>query len=139
VGYAFGVLEIVRQRFVIDGRAPNWPQDGAVGPWFDTVASTSQVKERGQGYTTLLLDLLVPDRDYVAYMRGKGHYAVYGDARLKREESGMWHGTIQSTDLQVEGACTPDAKAFLKEGSLIPGTLPAARREAFSMARLGWS
>jgi hypothetical protein len=117
VGYAFGVLEIVRQRFVIDGREPNWPQDGAVGLWFATVASTGQVKEGDQGYTTLLLDLLVPDRDYVAYMRGKGHYADYGDARLKREESGMWHGTIQSTDLRVEGACTPAVEAFLKEGT----------------------
>jgi|SRR6266571_4702171 len=139
-GYGISVLEVVRQRLVIDGREPKWPQDGAVGLWFAKVTSTSLANERARGSADMFLFLLTlfPDRDYVEYMRRKGHYATYGDARLKKDESGMWHGTIQSADLRVEGACMPSTETLQKEGSGSQ-TLYAPRGEGDHFLIIAWS
>jgi hypothetical protein len=137
-GYGISVLEVVRQRFSIDGREPQWPRDGAVGLWFAKVISTSPVNERARGSENLFLFALVPDRDYVGYMRRKGHYSTYGDVRLKRDQSGMWHGTIESADLQVEGACRPSTEASQK-GRTGSETFYAPRGEGDHFLVLAWS
>jgi len=65
-------------------------------------------------------------------------YATYGGARLKRDESGMWHGTIQSVDLRVEGACVPSTETLQKEGSGSQ-TFYAPRGEGDHFLVIAWS
>ena len=61
-----------------------------------------------------------------------------GDARLKRDESGMWHGTIQSVDLRVEGAGVPSTETLQKEGSGSQ-TFYAPRGEGDHFLVIAWS
>jgi hypothetical protein len=105
--YGVSILEIAAQKlFSIDGHEPQWPKNGAIAIWLARVASTMKNElVRGQEHLSLLI--LVPDKGYVEYMRSKGHYAEYGDVTLRRDESGVRHGSIQTTSLQVDAACTP--------------------------------
>jgi hypothetical protein len=106
-GWGVSFLEIVRQEiFEIDGRAPDLPPDGAIALWFAAIkpAADNPGAERGR----LILDLWVPDSAYVAYMTSKGHYATYGDVGLSRAADGVWEGSIELPDLQVQARCRPN-------------------------------
>ena len=82
-------LEIVRMgSFTIDGRAPNWPEHGAAALWCARVAPSDPTSDLGPGRPFLTLEFWMPDSSYVAYMRGKGHYATYGDVKLVRNAQG---------------------------------------------------
>ena len=109
--YGVSFLEVARSdHFSIDGREPQWRKDGAAALWFARVTPTGLKNERARGSEYVSLLILVPDRAYVEYMNTKGHYAQYGDVTLRREESGVRRGTIQTADLQVEAACTPSGE-----------------------------
>jgi hypothetical protein len=109
----FGVsfLEIAHQDlFSIDGREPRWPKDGAIAFWAARVIPAGLKNDRARGQEHVLLLILVPDRAYVEYMKAKRHYAEYGDVSLRRDESGVRYGTIQTVGLQVEAKCKPTSE-----------------------------
>lgn len=101
-------LEIVRMgSFTIDGRAPNWPEHGAAALWCARVAPSDPTSDLGPGRPFLTLEFWMPDSSYVAYMRGKGHYATYGDVKLVRNAQGSWRGSVSVAGLSVVAECTP--------------------------------
>ena len=57
----------------------------------------------GGGRSAIELLIIVPDKNYVRYMRERGHYAEYGDARLQRGESNSWKGQFDTAGLRVTG------------------------------------
>jgi hypothetical protein len=101
-------LEIVRARtFTVDGRAPRWPSHGAAALWFARVAPADPRADLGPGRPLLELDLWIPDKAYVRYLREKGYCAAYGDVRLRRDSSGRWLGSMDVPGLEVTVACRP--------------------------------
>jgi len=40
-------------------------------------------------------------------MRGKGHYASYGDVRLRKDADGNWLGSIEVAGLSASARCSP--------------------------------
>ncbi len=101
-------VEIVRmQTFMIDGRAPTWPQHGALGLWFARVAPADPATDLGPGQPFLALEFWLPDSVYVAAMREKGHYATYGNVVLTQSEEGKWQGSIDVDGLNVVAECMP--------------------------------
>lgn len=120
--WAFSFIEITRQRaFLIDGRGPKLPENGGIGLWFAPV-DPSQLAEdipsdlfetiiapaRG---AVLALGTWIPDRDYVAYMRARGHYAEYGMVTLVESGAGAYVGEILLDDLQVRVSALPHGEA----------------------------
>jgi len=101
-------LEIARMdSFTIDGDAPVWPPDGAIGLWFARVAPAHDSIDLGAGQPYLALEFWLPDSSYVATIREKGHHATYGNVVLSRSEDGKWRGTITMDGLSVVGECAP--------------------------------
>ena len=106
--WGISFLEIVRMKtFMIDGRSPAWPEAGAAALWFARVAAVDPEKDLGPGRPLLALEFWIPDRDYVAYMRGKGHFASYGDVRLRKDADGNWLGSIEVAGLSASAKCSP--------------------------------
>ncbi len=106
--WGISFIEIVRMKtFAIDGRSPDWPENGAAALWFARVAPADPARDLGPGKPFLALEFWLPDRDYVAYVRGKGHYAGYGDVRLRQDPAGNWLGSIQVAGLSVSAQCSP--------------------------------
>ncbi len=101
-------LEFVRARtFIIDGRTPAWPAQGAVALWFARVAPSDPTTDLGPGRPFLALDFWLPDRAYVSYMNRKGYYASYGVGRLSPSAQGQWSGSLAVEDLTISAECTP--------------------------------
>jgi hypothetical protein len=121
-------LEIVRARtFTVDGRAPCWPSHGAAALWLARVAPADPRADLGPGRLLLTLDLWIPDKAYVRYMREKGYYAGYGDVRLRRDSSGRWLGSVKGPGLIVTTACIP-------AGPVAGGPMSAGRQAIFPPA-----
>lgn len=111
-------LEIVRmQKFAIDGREPNWPEQGAAALWCARVASSDSAIKLGPGQPFLILNFWVPDSNYVAYMQNKGHYATYGDIELYQDSEQTWHGSIRTDNLTVEMLCNASGPVYGGPGS----------------------
>ena len=93
--WGISFLEIVKmETFMIDGQAPDWPRDGAIALWAARVAPSDSSTSLSPGQPLLVLEFWLPDRQYVAYMRDKGHYATFGDVKLRQDPSGKWRGSI---------------------------------------------
>jgi hypothetical protein len=116
--WAFSFIEITRQKaFVLDGRAPKLPKDGGIGLWFAPVDTSQLAKEIGKDAfdsiiapslgAVLGLGLWIPDRQYVAYMRARGHHAEYGLVTLVKDSTGAFKGEIQLDNLLVRSSATP--------------------------------
>lgn len=106
--WGISFIEIVRMKtFVIEGRSPAWPENGAAAIWFARVAPSDPAKDLGPGKPFLALEFWLPDKKYVAYMRGKGHYASYGDVRLRQDAKGDWLGSIAADGLGLTARCSP--------------------------------
>lgn len=101
-------LEIVRTGiFTIDGRAPNWPEGGAAALWCARVAPSVPTADLGMGRPLLTLEFWMPDRSYVAYMRGKGYPASYGQVKLLQSADGRWRGSVDVPGLSLAAGCRP--------------------------------
>jgi hypothetical protein len=116
--WAFSIIEITRQKaFLIDGKGPTFPEGGGIGLWlapvdpsqlaghiekemFDTIIAPSQ--DAG-----LTLGIWVPDREYVAYMRARGHHAEYGMVTLVKGSNGLYRGEIRLDNLYIRSSATP--------------------------------
>ncbi len=117
-GWAFSFIEITRQQaFLLDGRAPTLPENGGIGLWFAPVDPSRLAgeipKDRFDSIiapslgSVLGLGIWVPDREYVAYMRARGHYAEYGMVTLVTDSVGAFHGEIRLDNLHVRMTATP--------------------------------
>jgi hypothetical protein len=116
--WAFSFIEITRQKaFLIDGRSPVLPENGGIGLWFAPVDPSQLAGEiPKQVFDTIIapslgavlgLGLWIPDREYVAFMRARGHYAEYGLVTLEKDGKGTFQGEIRLDDLQVRSSATP--------------------------------
>ncbi len=106
--WGISFLEIVRMgTFTIDGRTPNWPEHGAAALWFARVAPSVPATDLGPGQPFLALEFWMPDSAYVAYMRGKGHYATYGDVKLIQNAEGIWRGSVSVAALSIVAESVP--------------------------------
>lgn len=111
-------LEIARmESFTIDGDAPVWPEDGAIGLWFARVAPAHDATDLGPGQPYLALEFWLPDSSYVAKFREKGHYATYGNVALNRSPDGKWRGTIAVDGLSIVAECVPTGPITGGQGS----------------------
>jgi hypothetical protein len=134
-------LEIVRAGvFTIDGRAPIWPENGAVALWCARVAPSDPAADLGPGRPFLVLELWMPDRAYVAYMLGKGHHASYGDVKLVRNADGSWRGSVDVAGLSIVAGCTPSGPARGGAGSAgMQALLPPLSSSAKAIVRVAFA
>ncbi len=119
--WAFSIVEICRDKaFLLDGKAPTRPKDGASGLWIAPVDPSQLVAQVGEERfeaiapsdgAVIVLGLWIPDRDYVAYMRTRGHHAEFGMATLVKDSGGALQGEIKSDDLNVKASVTPRGEA----------------------------
>jgi hypothetical protein len=116
--WAFSFVEFVRPKtWVLDGKAPILPENGSMAVWFAPVDHSQLAAEVSRdGYerviapspdAVLVLGLWIPDREYAAYMRTRGHRAEYGMATLVKDSSGTYHGELRLDDLSVKVSATP--------------------------------
>lgn len=116
--WAFSFIEITRSKqFLIDGEQPALPENGGVGLWFaptDHSQLAGEIpKEKFDAViapsvgSVLGLGIWVPDREYVAYMRARGHHADYGMVTLERDSTGAFQGEILLDDLRVRASALP--------------------------------
>lgn len=142
--WAFSFVEVVRMKdLVIDGRAPVLPENGAVGVWHAPVDGSQLAEvipadsfpsgmDAANRVSILELGFWIPDRDYVAYMREKGHRAEYGRVTLVEDSAGVFHGEIHLDDLHVKASGRPREEPRLHPGSFT-ATLFQAGKELQSV------
>ncbi len=127
-GWAFTFIEITRQSdFLIDGRGPRLPENGAIALWFAPVDASELAAElAGQPLSQAILEAVgsvaglgfwVPDREFVAYMREKGHHAEYGEATLAQDGTGGYRGTLRLDGLSVQASARPEGDPELEPAS----------------------
>jgi hypothetical protein len=119
--WAFSFVEFVRPKtWILDGKAPTLPENGCMGVWFAPVDHSQLAAEVSKDrYETviapspdavLVLGLWIPDREYAAFMRTRGHRAEYGMATLIKDSNGTLHGELQLDDLNVKASATPQGE-----------------------------
>jgi hypothetical protein len=120
--WAFSFVEFVRPKtFLLDGKAPTIPENGGIGVWFAPVNHSKLAAEISEARyeaviapspdAVLVLGLWVPDREYVAYMRARGHHAEYGMVTLVKDSKGAFEGEIRLDQLNVTASATPQGEA----------------------------
>ncbi len=119
--WAFSFVEFLRPKtWLLDGKAPALPENGAIGVWFAPVdhsqLAAAVSRDRYEAVIApspdalLVLGLWIPDREYVAYMRARGHHADYGMVTLVEDSTGTFHGELQLDDLNVKASATPQGE-----------------------------
>jgi hypothetical protein len=117
-GWAFSFIEITRsEAFLIDGKGPMLPENGGIALWFAPVDPSNLAEEiPTDRFDTIIapslgavlgLGIWIPDREYIAYMRARGHYADYGMVTLMKDSTGAFQGEIRLDDLRVRGSASP--------------------------------
>lgn len=117
--WGISFVELLRAgTFDIDGRRPEWGEEGAIGLWFARVAPAAQDGlDLGRGTPLLVLDLAIPDSAFAAYMRGRGYPARHGSGRLAHDAGGSWTGSFRSAGAHVTVTCTPTGPSAGGPGS----------------------
>jgi hypothetical protein len=116
--WAFSFVEIARDSgFFIDGKAPAYPENGAAGMWFAPVDPSGLTELVGKEvFETIIapslgsvvaLGLWIPDQEYVAYMRTRGHHADFGMVTFVKDSNGTFHGEIRVENLHIRVSATP--------------------------------
>jgi hypothetical protein len=120
-GWAFSFVEFVGPKaWLLDGKAPTLPENGGIGVWFAPVDHSKLAAEIAKDkfeavispspVALLALGMWVPDREYVAYMRARGHHAEYGMVTLVKDRNGAFQGEIQLDKLNVKASATPQGE-----------------------------
>jgi len=116
--WAFSIIEITKQKgFIIDGRALEAKKDGAIGLWLAPVdASNLSEKIPAEAFNKIIkpsldaalaLGVWVPDKEYVAYMKSKGHYGEYGNVTMTMDSAGIYRGEIRLDNLVIKNTASP--------------------------------
>lgn len=127
-GWAFTFIEITKQHeFLIDGRGPSLPRDGAIALWFAPVDASELVEATaGEPLSQAILEaqgsvvglgIWMPDREFVAYMREKGHHAEYGEATLAEDGTGGYRGALRLDGLSIQVSARPEGDPQTEAGS----------------------
>ena len=105
--------------FEIDAHRPDRAPDAAFALWVARVRPARLRSALPPGRLTL--EFWVPDREYAAYMRRKGHWASYGDVTLVQSDDRVREGRITVSDLSVAARCTPspEDRALGPGGALV--------------------
>jgi hypothetical protein len=125
---AFSFVEITRsKKFAIDGKGPTLPKDGGIGLWFAPVDHSQLATQIPKAkFDTIIapslgsvlgLGIWIPDREYVAYMRARGHHAEYGLVTFTKDDTGTYRGEIRLADLHVRGIALPQGDVRKDEES----------------------
>lgn len=120
--WAFSIVEFVRPKsWVLDGKALTLPENGGIGVWFAPVDHSQLAAELPkESFETviapspggmLVLGLWVPDQEYAAYMRARGHRAESGMVTMVKNSSGALQGEMQVGELNVKASATPQGEA----------------------------
>lgn len=123
--WAFSFVEFVRTKgFLLDGKAPELPENGGLGVWFAPVDHSGLAGQMQKDKydsvlapspdALLVLGFWVPDMEYVAHMRDRGHPAEYGMVTIVKDSNGTLHGDMQVGDLKVMATATPHGDANLE-------------------------
>ena len=119
--WAFSIIEITKQKgFIIDGRSLAAKKDAGIGLWLAPVdASNLSEKIPAEAFSKIIkpspdaalaLAVWVPDKDYVAYMKSKGHYGEYAEVTMTMDSAGKYRGEIRLDNLVIKN------KSSLLEG-----------------------
>lgn len=119
--WAFSFVEFVRPKtWMLDGKALTLPENGGIGVWFAPVDHSQLAaevsKEKYEAVIApspvgiLVLGLWVPDREYVAYMRARGHHAEYGKVTVTKNGNGTFLGEMHVGELNVKASATPQGE-----------------------------
>lgn len=119
--WVFSFVEFVRPKtWVLDGRALTLPENGSIGVWFAPIDHSQLAAEVSRERyekviapspdALLVLGLWIPDREYAAYMRSRGHRAEYGMVTLIEDSNGTLHGELELADLNVTASATPQGE-----------------------------
>jgi len=116
--WAFSFVEFVRPKtWVLDGKALALPENGGIGVWFAPVDHSQLAGEISEDRyealiapspdAVLVLGLWIPDREYAAHMRARGHRADYGMVTLVKDANGTYRGELQLEELNLRASATP--------------------------------
>jgi hypothetical protein len=120
--WAFSFIEITRQQaFVIDGEQPSLAENAGIGLWFAPVDASQladaidkdafeAIVASARG-AVLSLGIWVPDREFVEFIRARGHHAEFGQVTLVRDDTGTYRGEIQLDNLLIRSVATPQGEA----------------------------
>lgn len=119
--WAFSFVEFIRPKtWVLDGKALTLPENGGISVWFAPVDHSQLAAEVSKDefeaviapspFGILQLGFWIPDREYVAYMRARGHHAEYGMVSLVKDGKGTYQGELQLTELNVKASATPQGE-----------------------------
>lgn len=149
--WVFSFVEFVRPKtWVLDGKSPTLPENGCMGVWFAPVDHSKLAAEVSRDSydrvisrspdAVLVLGLWIPDRDFAAFMRSRGHRAEYGMATLIKDSSGTYHGELRLDDLNVKAWATPRGEVsrepdpftqvFFEPGETVERVVVLAGRDA---------
>jgi len=132
-------LEIVRAGiFEIDGRSPNWLENGAAALWSARVESVDPRDRTSSSQTWLLLDFWISDSIYATYMIEKGYFAEYADVRLRSDSTAVT-GSIVLPDLQVECNCTPQYQGAGAGSPAVQTFFPPRQSELSTITRVSFA
>lgn len=119
--WAFSIVEVIRdEAFLLDGKSPARPENGATGFWIAAIDPSALAVEIGKEKfealapshgAMLLLGNWIPDREFVAYGRARGHHAEYGMATLSKDSAGALQGEIRLDGLSVKASVTECGEA----------------------------
>lgn len=123
--WAFSFFEFIRPKaFLLDGKAPTLTENAGISVWFAPVDHSQLAAEVSKDKfetviapspdAVLVLGFWVPDREYVAYMRGRGHHAEYGKVTLVKDSIGAYQGEIQLAELNIKASATPQGEVRLE-------------------------
>jgi hypothetical protein len=149
--WVFSFVEFVRPKtWILDGKSPTLPENGSIAVWFAPVDHSELAAEVSKDRydevigpspdALLVLGLWIPDRDYAAYMRSRGHRAEYGMATLIKDSSGTYHGELRLDDLNVKAWAKPRGEVsrepdpftqvFFEPGETVERVVVLAGRDA---------
>ena len=140
VDWGISFIEIVRMTtFTIDGRSPDWPENGAAALWFARMAPADPKSDLGPGKPFLALEFWLSDKEYVEYMRGKGHYASYADVRLRKDADGNWIGSIEADGLSLIARCSPNGEIAGSGSAGMQAIFPPAHSGVTGVVRIAFA
>ena len=96
---------------------PTLPENGGIGFWLAPVDRSELAKEIPKHRfdtivapslgAVLQLGIWIADREYVTYMRARGHHAEYGLVTLAKDSTGTFRGEIRLDDLRLRASALP--------------------------------
>lgn len=119
--WAFSFVEFIRPKvWLLDNNELTLPENSGIAVWFAPVDHSQLASEISRDRfeaviapspdAVLVLGLWVPDRQYAAFMRSRGHRADHGMVTVAKDSAGTIHGELRLDDLSVKASATPEGE-----------------------------